>query len=131
MEIMDIENTTALVIEKDGRFLLIKRLKEPRKGYWGVPGGHVEKNETIKECAIREAEEEVGSAEVDDKPFFIFTHYKDQGHGHKCHTFKARIRGNVKLNWESSDFEWFSPEEIKKKKITNYTRIIFNHMGLL
>ena len=40
--------------------LLIKRAKEPYKGYWAFPGGFLNMDETTEQCAIRELEEETG-----------------------------------------------------------------------
>lgn len=46
------------LIEHDGKILMIRN-SYGRK-YWTFPGGYVEKNESPKEGAIREAHEEVG-----------------------------------------------------------------------
>jgi 8-oxo-dGTP diphosphatase len=40
--------------------LLIKRGKAPNKGWWSFCGGSQELGETLVECAMREAEEEIG-----------------------------------------------------------------------
>ena len=53
------------LIEKDGKYLLIKRSKIKRSlpnvypSYWDIPGGSVEENELPREAALREAIEEV------------------------------------------------------------------------
>ena len=53
------------LIEKDGKYLLIKRSKIKRglpnvyPSYWDIPGGSVEENELPREGALREAIEEV------------------------------------------------------------------------
>lgn len=43
--------------------LLINRIKEPYKGYWAMPGGKIEKNESPEEAARRELLEETGIEE--------------------------------------------------------------------
>ena len=40
--------------------LLIQRGDEPYKGQWAFPGGFMEMDETMEECAIRELKEETG-----------------------------------------------------------------------
>ena len=53
------------LIEKDGKYLLIKRSKIKRglpnvyPSYWDIPGGSVEENELPREASLREAIEEV------------------------------------------------------------------------
>ena len=42
----------------DGEILLCRRAIPPRKGYWTLPAGYLELNETTAEGAIREAWEE-------------------------------------------------------------------------
>ena len=40
--------------------LLIKRKNEPYKDCWALPGGFMEMNETLEQCAVRELKEETG-----------------------------------------------------------------------
>ncbi len=40
--------------------LLVKRINEPYKHHWCLPGGFVDKNETVEDAARRELEEETG-----------------------------------------------------------------------
>jgi 8-oxo-dGTP diphosphatase len=48
------------VIINDGKILLVRRGDDPFKGYWALPGGYVEWDESIEETVKREAEEETG-----------------------------------------------------------------------
>lgn len=48
------------VVFRDGRVLLIRRRKDPYKGYYALPGGILDENETLEECALRELHEETG-----------------------------------------------------------------------
>jgi 8-oxo-dGTP diphosphatase len=47
-----------VIILKQGKLLLGKRLNEPAKGKWSIPGGVVELGETLEHAVIREAKEE-------------------------------------------------------------------------
>ncbi len=54
-----------VVAVKDGRVLLIRRAKPPRRGRWSLPGGRQRLGETVRETARRELREETGiEAEV-------------------------------------------------------------------
>ena len=47
--------------EDDSRsLLLIRRGNEPYKGKWALPGGFMEMDETLEQCARRELQEETG-----------------------------------------------------------------------
>ncbi|MEP3630202.1 MAG: NUDIX hydrolase [Hyphomicrobiales bacterium] len=46
------------VVRHEGKILLCKRAIEPRSGYWTLPAGYLELNETPENGAIREAQEE-------------------------------------------------------------------------
>lgn len=44
----------------DDRLLLVKRRRDPEADHWGLPGGKVERNETIDSAVLREIAEEIG-----------------------------------------------------------------------
>ena len=46
------------VARLDGRILLCRRAIEPRRGFWTLPAGYLELNETPEQGALREAWEE-------------------------------------------------------------------------
>jgi len=49
-----------LVILRDGKILLYKRMRPPEAGYWNIVGGKVDHMEPTEDAARREAEEETG-----------------------------------------------------------------------
>lgn len=48
----------ALVTDDQNQLLLVRRARDPGKGQWGLPGGFVDRNETIEEALAREVFEE-------------------------------------------------------------------------
>ncbi len=50
----------AIIYDKEGNVLLIKRNYEPFKYYFCLPGGIVEENELLHEAVTREVKEETG-----------------------------------------------------------------------
>jgi len=46
------------VVVHAGKILFCRRAIEPRRGFWTLPAGFLEENETVEEGAVREAREE-------------------------------------------------------------------------
>jgi 8-oxo-dGTP diphosphatase len=61
-----------VIVIKDNKVLLGKRKNTHGEGSWCFPGGHLELNEKIEDCAIREVKEEVG-IEIKNLRMGIFT----------------------------------------------------------
>lgn len=59
------------LILKDGKILLSKRLNEPAKGKWSIPGGVVELGEKIEDAVIRETKEETGLSVAEPSLFDV------------------------------------------------------------
>ncbi len=51
-----------VMIVREGRVLLARRVSGQRPGWWGWIGGKLEFGESLQECAKREAREEAGVA---------------------------------------------------------------------
>ena len=47
-----------VLVEMEGGVVLIKRGHNPKKGYWALPAGFIEADESIEEAAVRECKEE-------------------------------------------------------------------------
>jgi NAD+ diphosphatase len=56
-----------LILDYEGRLLLTKRAKEPKKGMLDLPGGFVNPLESVEEALEREIREELGVAVSDAK----------------------------------------------------------------
>lgn len=51
-----------IVIDCEGRILLLRHALQNGETFWATPGGGVEEGETFEEAALREASEELGVA---------------------------------------------------------------------
>lgn len=50
----------AVVVDPAGRLLLVERDKDPKAGWWSLPGGFIEIDESPEEALRRELREETG-----------------------------------------------------------------------
>ncbi len=98
--------------EQDGEFkvLLCKRAIEPRYGYWTLPAGFMENEETTGQAAVRETEEEAG-ANVELGNLFTLLNV---AHVHQVHLFYlARLLDlDYEAGVESLDVQMFAEHEI-------------------
>ncbi len=123
---MIIHDTVSIVIERNGKYLLVKRANKPQKGAWAVPGGHVDRGETPKLAAIRECNEEIGCKVDIKKKLFVIVHEVGLGHIHRARIFLAQLKGSPKAGTDASAARWFSPNQMAKINLTVYTINIFN-----
>lgn len=65
------------LVEEDGRIVLVKRRVDPQAGYWGLPAGYVEADESAEDAAIRETLEESGLQVALDDLLGVYS-YGDQ-----------------------------------------------------
>ena len=69
------------IAEQDGRILLCRRAIEPRYGYWTLPAGYMENDESTGQAAERETREEAGAKIELGEPFsMISIPYVNQVH---------------------------------------------------
>ncbi len=90
--------------------LLCRRAIEPRKGYWTLPAGFMENNETTTDAASRETEEEAG-ARVELQELFTLMNVP---HVHQVHLFyRARLLDlDFAAGIESLEVKLFKESEI-------------------
>ena len=106
------------LIEKDGKYLLIKRSKIKRglpnvyPSYWDIPGGSVEENELPREATLREAMEEVNQKIRIDKIIHedsLFDASKDTVFTRLIYAGRILEERDIILDPEEhTDFVWIS-----------------------
>ena len=129
------------LIEKDGKYLLIKRSKIKRglpnvyPSYWDIPGGSAEENELPREAALRETMEEVNQNLRIDK----IIHEDSQFDASKDTVFtrlvyEGRIveqRDIILDPEEHTDFVWISSlEDIESDLVAPYLLEIFANKSI-
>ena len=84
---------TAAVIERDGAFLLTRRVEGTHlEGHWEFPGGKCEPGETLEQCLARELREELGvEASIGHEVFS--TRHVYAGRTVQLHFFASEVHG--------------------------------------
>lgn len=83
----------AAVVERDGMFLLTRRLKGTHlEGAWEFPGGKCEQGETPEACLVREIDEELGTGIVIGERLLVTRHaYPERAV--ELHFFRVALTG--------------------------------------
>jgi len=122
----------ALIHDREGRVLLIKRRFEPNKGRWSLPGGLLETGETLLEAGRREVKEEVG-VEIEVEELFQVSEeiVRDTEGKARFHfvlvDFLATVDpedATIILNAESESFIWAKAKDIKGLDVSENTKRI-------
>ena len=101
------KTATVAVINQDKKILILRRgATAPWMPYhYCLPGGKVENNEDLIECASRELGEETGIAIVDNNLLSPFTiRYSDNYS--KVIYYTSMNNPRVSLNWEHDHYAW-------------------------
>jgi mutator protein MutT len=104
----------ACVIEREGRFLITRRLKHSHMGHlWEFPGGKIEAGESLEQCAVRECREEIA---VEVKPLEVLQEIQHEYPEVRVQLYFMRcelISGEPRAV-QCADLAWVLPEELKR-----------------
>lgn len=104
-----------LVVRCNEKILLLKRSIHPQKGFWAIPGGMINKGESIKAAAIRKADEELGLKILADDLKFAgvvnFIHYERQDIV-LTYAVSFSEKPEMQLDYQHREAKWFTFEEI-------------------
>jgi len=87
--------TVALIVHNDGRWLCVRRAKDPAKGTLDLPGGFSDMFETSEQGVIREVKEETG-LDIDRVEFLFSVPNQYEYSGFLVHTIDMFYRCHVK-----------------------------------
>jgi len=113
--------TNVIVANQDDQILLVKRgLSSINGGKWGLPGGFVDRDETVKQAAEREILEETGY-KISEVNLLKIIDNPNRAHEDRqnilfVYTAKATEKigeGDIR---ESSEITWFNLNKLPEKK---------------
>ncbi len=123
----------ALVRDRRGRLLLVRRGRPPFLGSWALPGGFCEYGETTEACCARETLEETG---VTVRVGRLLGVYSDPRRDPRWHTvtvlYGARpIRGRALGSDDAAEARWFSKRDLAALRFAfDHGVIIREQLGL-
>ena len=125
-----------ILLKKDNKILLGKRINKPAQGYFFSTGGRINKNESIDNAMARVALNEL-NIELESIPKFIgvFEHfyddsiYKDVSTHYVDIAYEYEVKEIPDLPTEQhSEYKWFTIDELlESKQVHKYTKDYFRN----
>ena len=120
-----------IIRRKDGPVVLVRRLSQPFKDFYAIPGGFEEYGETVKEAAIREAKEETG---LDVKMQRLVGVYSDMTRDPRGHVITVaylaeEIGGRLKPSSDAREVRAF--KKIPPKLAFDHRKILLDALELV
>jgi 8-oxo-dGTP diphosphatase len=111
--------TVSVLILRGARILLVRRAFSPARGAWDVPGGFIERGETIERAARREVREEVGVDVRIERFIGIFPDtYGPQRRPSLNIYYLGRLRragSRVRAGDDASECRWFPLDRVPRR----------------
>jgi 8-oxo-dGTP diphosphatase len=117
------------LIEQDGKVLLVRRVMNPERGKWTIPGGFVDAGEDPRRAAVRECLEETNlQVEVTDLLDALFTSEHPRS-ASIILAFRARVvGGKLQAGDDADGIGFFGPSEMPELAFET-TRAILERWG--
>jgi 8-oxo-dGTP diphosphatase len=109
------ELSASVAVFRGGKVLLAQRMFAPYAGHYSLPGGRVERGESLREAALRELKEEVQvEASIIDFIDHVELYERDEAgnvlyHAVICVFLAHWISGEPQTGEEVSDIFWHDP----------------------
>jgi ADP-ribose pyrophosphatase YjhB (NUDIX family) len=111
------------ILERDGRVLLARRGREPRRGYWDLPGGFLHETEDAADGLRREFREETG---LEVEPVRLLRiDIEPYGERHVFSvTWLVRGDGDPVAADDVDEVRWFAADELPELAFPGQNRVL-------
>lgn len=117
MRTENVELTVLCLIHKDTCFLLQNRVKNDWKGYT-LPGGHIERGESIVDAVVREMREETGLL-IKEPHLCGVKQFPINGGRYLVFLFETDQFEGELINSSEGDMHWVNADQIHSLKTVN------------
>lgn len=125
-----------ILLKKDNKILLGKRINKPAQGYFFSTGSRINKNETINNAMVRIAKNEL-NIELKSIPKFkgVFEHFYDDSVYRDVSTHYVNLAYELEVDKspdlptdQHSEYKWFAIEELlESEQVHKYTKDYFKN----
>ena len=122
-------STATLIVEREGKILLVKRKHEPYRGMLALPGGFLNhKQETLERAAQRELYEET-RLKVKQKDLYLLCVNSSPDRDPRGHVIDhvyvvPVVQGEARANDDAKCLEWRAVEEMPKRLAFDHSKDI-------
>jgi len=123
-----------LLVKKDNKILLGKRINKPAQGYLFSIGGRVYKNETIDSAMMRIAKDELNfSLKLTPRFIGVFEHFYDDSIYQDVSTHYINLAYEIEIeetlnlpNEQHNEYQWLTINELlESKQVHKYVKDYF------
>lgn len=116
--------TVDAIIEMENGIVLIQRGKEPYKGMWALPGGHLDYGESLEKAAAREVMEETGLEAYEVTQVHAYSEPGRDPRGHYVSmVFKVKVKGELKAGDDAANIGVYP--------LASLPPLAFDHAGMI
>jgi 8-oxo-dGTP diphosphatase len=124
------------IVVLDGALLLVQRAFAPGAGEWSVPGGRVERGETLVEAVVRELAEETGLEGICGELVGIVERFDDDADGSTHYVildFRVTVIDDAepRAGSDAVDARWVPLEDVAEMLLVDGLAEFLHEHGIL
>lgn len=105
-----------VLVEMEGGLVLVERKEDPFAGWWALPAGYIEADESVEQAAVRECREETGLEPELLELFGVYSFPEGPVQSGIIIFFRARpVGGELRAGDDAQDVDIFAPEELPER----------------
>jgi 8-oxo-dGTP diphosphatase len=117
------------VIVDNKKILLIKRGSDPYKGFWALPGGYVEWNESTQDAVKREVKEELNLDVIACDLIGVYSNPERHPKQVIDIAYSVKTTGDPKSGDDATDFVWLPLTELPDELAFDHRIIISDFLN--